>query len=88
MAERSRGRGRSDETQQEAPTPERPVCSVAFCPIGLTLTGVQTAGSDALEHLLAAAREFLLAAKSVLDARAEDVDPSRRSRGLERIEIA
>lgn len=88
MAERSRGTARSRQASQEEPVPERPVCSVAFCPIGLTLTGVQAAGSDALEHLLAAAREFLLAAKSVLDARADDTDPSRRSRGLERIEIA
>jgi hypothetical protein len=88
MAERGPGKARSRGASKEASRQERPVCSVAFCPIGLTLTGVQAAGTDALEHLLAAAREFLLAAKSVMDARAADVDPSGRSGDLERIEIA
>ena len=59
------------------------VCSVAFCPIGMALSTVQQARPDAVEHLLLAGREFLLAAKAVLDARAADVGRTK----LEKIEI-
>jgi hypothetical protein len=53
----------------------RHVCDVAFCPIGLALSAVQPLKPDVVEHLLVAGREFLLAAKAVIDARvAEDPD--------------
>jgi len=58
----------------EAETPEEParhdgaVCSVAFCPIGLALGTVNRASPELTEHLLTAGREFLLAAKAVIDA--------------------
>ena len=75
------------ETQARAP-----VCTVAFCPICLAVTAAQGAAPDALEHLLAAAREFFLAARAVIDARGdhlagagEEQEPSRR---LERIDIS
>jgi hypothetical protein len=66
-----------------------PICTVAFCPICLAVTAAQGAAPDAIDHLLRAARELFLAARVVLDARAEDLagagdGPSR----LERIEIA
>jgi len=66
------------------------VCPVAFCPIGMALTSVQQIAPDVLDHLLAAGREFLLAAKAVVDARAADFDGGERQERqdtLERIEI-
>lgn len=63
------------------------VCSVAFCPIGMALTSIQDAGPEVLDHLLAAAREFLLAARAVVDARAADFEGTGGAGGLEKIEI-
>ena len=67
-----------------------PVCTVAFCPICMAVTAAQGAAPDALEHLLNAAREFFLAARAVVDARADDLDGSgaKPARTIERIEIA
>jgi hypothetical protein len=59
------------------------VCPVGFCPIGMALSVVQGTKPDAVEHLLVAGREFLLAARSVLDARAD----AARSSKLKKIEI-
>lgn len=64
------------------------MCQVAFCPIGLALSSVQQAAPDVMEHLLAAAREFFLAAKAVVDARAADLQAGSAPARLERIEIA
>lgn len=64
------------------------VCNVAFCPICLAVTAAQGAAPDAVEHLLNAAREFFLAARAVIDARADHLADGSRSRKLERIEIA
>jgi hypothetical protein len=61
------------------------VCSVAFCPISMALSAVEGARPDAVEHLLAAGREFLLATKAVLDERAAQSGPS--STRLEKIDI-
>jgi hypothetical protein len=61
------------ERAADDPAPGAPphVCNVGFCPIGLALTAVQPMRPDAVEHLLAAGREFLLAMRAVVDARAE-----------------
>jgi hypothetical protein len=61
------------------------VCSVAFCPISMALSAVEGARPDAVEHLLAAGREFLLATKAVLDERAAQSGAS--STKLEKIDI-
>ena len=61
------------------------VCSVAFCPISMALSAVEAAKPDAVEHLLAAGREFLLATKAVLDARAAQAGGG--STKLEKIDI-
>jgi hypothetical protein len=67
----------------------RPVCTVAFCPICMAVTAAQTVAPDAVEHLLNAAREFLLAARAVVDARADDLESQHgTTRNLERIDIA
>jgi hypothetical protein len=73
----------SDEREVEAQS-GRGVCPVGFCPIGVALSAVQGARPDAVEHLLAAGREFLLAARAVIDARTGE---SGASSTLERIEI-
>ncbi len=73
------------QTESGSEAREHP-CSVAFCPIGLTLNTLQEAQPDVIEHLLLAGRELLLAAKAVLDANAgRSGDGSSR---LERIDIA
>jgi hypothetical protein len=70
----------------------QPVCTVAFCPICMAVTAGQGAAPDVFEHLLAAAREFLLAARAVIDVRSDDVSGAERSsngsKGFERIEIS
>jgi len=66
-----------------------PVCTVAFCPICMAVTAAQGAAPDAVEHLLNAAREFLLAARAVVDVRADDLARQQDAKKtLERIEIA
>lgn len=60
------------------------VCSVAFCPVAMLLTATQQVRPEVIEHLLAAGREFLLAARAVLDARTEGF---ARTSNLEHIEI-
>jgi hypothetical protein len=70
----------------------QPVCTVAFCPICMAVTAGQGAAPDVFEHLLAAAREFFLAARAVIDVRGDHVsgaDASQNgSRDFERIEIS
>lgn len=64
-----------------------PTCTVGFCPICLAVTAMQPMRPEVLEHLLNAGREFLLAAKSVLDARADTVAPEHGPTRLEKIDI-
>jgi len=63
------------------------VCNVAFCPIGLALSAVQPMKPDVIEHLLLAGREFFLAAKAVLDARADDLSKDGAPTTFEKIDI-
>jgi hypothetical protein len=63
------------------------VCNVAFCPIGLALTAVQPLKPDVVEHLLVAGREFFLAAKALLEVRAEDLAKDGGSATFEKIDI-
>jgi hypothetical protein len=84
-----RSRKRTAMPEEEAPKAQQGqhVCQVAFCPIGLALSAVQGAAPDVLEHLLAAAREFLLATKAVVDARSADLEEPKPSTRMEKIEI-
>lgn len=61
-----------------------PVCPVGFCPVGMFLTMTGSARPEAVEHLLAAGREFILALTAVINARADDVG---RSSPIEKIEL-
>ena len=71
---------------------QQPVCTVAFCPICMAVTAGQGAAPDVFEHLLAAAREFFLAARAVIDVRGDHVsgvDASQNgSKDFEKIEIS
>ncbi len=76
--------------EDTAPAGGTHVCDVAFCPIGLALTAAERVQPDVVSHLLLAGREVFLAAKAVMDARAEDLgrdaEPEGRAR-MERIDI-
>ena len=79
MAETKRGPGASEE-----PTQHEAVCPVGFCPVGMFLTVSGHARPEAVEHLVAAGREFVLALSAVLNARAADVG---RPSQIEKIEL-
>ena len=72
--------------------PQQPICTVAFCPICMAVTAGQGAAPDVVEHLLAAAREFFLAARAVIDVRGDHVSGAEQSpngsKDFERIEIS
>lgn len=61
-----------------------PVCPVSFCPVGMFLTVTGNARPEAVEHLMAAGREFLLALTAVLNTRVEDL---QRRPSIEKIEL-
>jgi hypothetical protein len=63
------------------------VCNVAFCPIGLALTAVQPMKPEVVEHLLVAGREFFLAAKALLEIRADDLAKDGGPSTFEKIDI-
>ena len=80
-----------DPQPAATPTPAADhVCTVAFCPIGLALTAAERVQPDVVSHLLVAGREFFLAAKAVMDARADDLRGEASTDGparMERIDI-
>ena len=99
MSETKHEQGSGGATKDEADgakPPEgkqqQPVCTVAFCPICLAVTAGQGAAPDVVEHLLAAAREFFLAARAVIDVRGDHLSGADQSpngsKDFERIEIS
>jgi hypothetical protein len=78
------GEGPASADVGAADRSEGGVCPIGFCPIGMALSVVQGTKPDAVAHLLVASREFLLAARSVLDAR---VEAGGGSSTLKKIEI-
>jgi hypothetical protein len=91
MAEPSEGgrrrAPRAAGADEEPTAADRHVCTVSFCPICLAVTAVQPIRPDAVEHLLNASREFLLAVTSVLSARADDAENEGPKPTLTRIDI-
>jgi hypothetical protein len=69
--------------ETEAPQADQ-VCPVGFCPIGMFLTATGHARPEAVDHLVAAGREFMLALSAVLNARVDDLG---RTSQLEKIEL-
>lgn len=64
------------QTKRSTSKPEKEkdhVCPVGFCPVGMFLTVTGNARPEAVEHLMAAGREFILALTAVMNARADDL---------------
>jgi hypothetical protein len=84
----------SKRVVEELPPPahetEDPVCTVAFCPICMAVTATRGLAPEAIDHLLSAAREFFLAARTVIDIRGDDLagEGKPKKTRLEKIEIA
>jgi hypothetical protein len=96
MAEAAkRSRPRKTEPPRSEPRAPEPgahtgdgqVCTVGFCPICLAVTAVQPLKPEAVEHLLNAGREFLLAMSAVLGARADETGGKEKAPTLTRIDI-
>jgi hypothetical protein len=88
MAEASkRRRTREPADPEPAHAPGDQVCTVGFCPICLAVTAVQPLKPEAIEHLLNAGREFLLAMTAVLGARADQAGGAEAAPTLTRIDI-
>lgn len=81
-------RGRPGRTEAPAEgAGDGHVCTVSFCPICLAVTTVQPLRPEAVEHLLNAGREFLLAMTAVLGARADTTSREDAGPTLTRIDI-
>jgi hypothetical protein len=90
MAEGAKRRRAPRETKAPEPEPHAPagqICTVGFCPICLAVTAVQPLKPEAIEHLLNAGREFLLAMTAVLGARADETGEKEKAPTLTRIDI-
>jgi hypothetical protein len=98
MAEAAKGKGsRAKPTSATTEAGARPedsgpedhgqVCTVGFCPICLAVTAVQPLRPDAVEHLLNAGREFLLAMTAIVGARADETGGKPAGPTLTRIDI-
>ena len=85
-AKRTRARG-SAPPEHDVHAPGDQVCTVGFCPICLAVTAVQPLKPEAIEHLLNAGREFLLAMTAVLGARADEAGGEENAPTLTRIDI-
>jgi hypothetical protein len=89
MAESSKRRRAHEPADPEPPShaPGDQICTVGFCPICLAVTAVQPLKPEAIEHLLNAGREFLLAMTAVLGARADEAGGTEAAPTLTRIDI-
>lgn len=81
-------RSRRPAPEPEAEADAHPICTVAFCPFCLAVTTAGQMRPDVMQHLLEAGREFFLAAKAMIDARADDLTEKRDPAEVERIDIA
>jgi hypothetical protein len=89
-------RGAPIPDEHAAAPGQAPECQI--CPICAGLAALRSARPEAVEHLVKAGAELLLAAKALLDGHAEPAPPRRRARraggdaaarddGLQRIDI-
>ena len=85
-AKRNRAEGEADPGPKQHASGDQ-VCTVGFCPICLAVTAVQPLRPEAVEHLLNAGREFLLAMTAVLGARADEAGGTEAAPTLTRIDI-
>jgi hypothetical protein len=75
-----------DEGTAETSTHAAAGCPVAWCPICMAVTAVQPLRPEVIEHLLKAGTEMLLAFRGVIDARADEMQPSDDDPGPTRLE--
>jgi hypothetical protein len=75
---------RKSRKPKDEPAPEEHVCPVGFCPVGMFLTISERARPEAVEHLVAAGREFMLALAAILNARVDDLG---RTSQIEKIDL-
>jgi hypothetical protein len=78
MAQTKRRTGKKEAAETDR------ACPVGFCPVGMFLTVAGSARPEAVEHLMAAGREFVLALAAVINARVDDLG---RASQLEKIEV-
>jgi hypothetical protein len=86
---KSRPRPVHEVPRAQEPKDEAVVCNVAFCPICIAVTTSAQVAPDVINHLLSAAKEFFLAARAVIDVRADDLEGEGKDgpTHLEKIEI-
>jgi hypothetical protein len=85
---KGKGKGKAERTAEPGPPDaEGHVCTVTFCPICLAVTAGHSVRPDAVEHLLAAGREVMLALSSILGARGEETGRDGPKATLTRIDI-
>jgi hypothetical protein len=70
--------------KESSEPPTEHICPVGFCPVGMFLTISERARPEAVEHLVAAGREFMLALAAILNARVDDLG---RTSQIEKIEL-
>jgi hypothetical protein len=70
--------------KESSEPPAEHICPVGFCPVGMFLTISERARPEAVEHLVAAGREFMLALAAILNARVDDLG---RTSKIEKIEL-
>jgi hypothetical protein len=90
MAEAAGSKAKKKGEEAAGPTPPEAdghVCTVSFCPICLAVTAGHAVRPDAVDHLLAASREFMLALSAILGARAADGGEPEPKATLTRIDI-
>jgi hypothetical protein len=81
MAQTTKGRSKKPG---RARAEREPACPVGFCPVGMFLTVTGSARPEAVEHLIAAGREFILALTAILNTRVEDLG---RPSQIEKVEL-
>ena len=70
-------------TDDAAPAGQAPECR--FCPLCQAMAALRSARPEAVDHLLKAGAELLLAARSLLDGEAKTSAPA--SDGLQHIDV-
>ena len=74
----------ADSRKGKGTTAAAPVCPVALCPVGMFLSVTGDIRPEAVEHVLRAGRELMMAAKAIIESRADDV---REPAKLRRIDV-
>jgi hypothetical protein len=78
-----------EPTQRAASEAHPDTCPVAWCPICLAVSVVQPLAPEVVTHLLKAGTEMFLALQAIMDARAEDLEPTEPAEPLrlEKIDV-